>query len=239
MSSGLNSISINGVLCNIKKHKESFWEANYNGIVLILSQDKTKFYAQDLMNKLCDRIKKNGKQCTKCVIDWLKTRKAKILLELHPDWVIQYKYYKATWFLDLRLLHAFATSCDNIKGELWVMGEQWNDDVVNDGFIYLVQTSIHVDKNIYKIGRTWNLKKRFVQYGKEVKILKTIKVRNQLVAEDILINSFKDRFDRAKKEIGTDGKEYFMCSNDVEAIKTFDDVVKELDKMDLIIDDEE
>lgn len=229
------SVIINSVSCQANKIDNNFYKANYNGIDLILSHDRTKFHANKLLEQLCSRKKSNG-QPSKSVNDWLKHKTAETLKRIHPGWFVQLKFGKTkpSWFFDLHCLHSFATSCDSIKGELWLMNENWQDEIIDNGFIYLVKSSIHKDTNIYKIGRTWNLAQRFKQYGKDIVIYKTQAVSNQYQAEEILIKKFESKYEHATKEQGTEGEEYFYCENVDEAINTFKEVIDELYEMDLI-----
>ena len=181
---------INGIECeDMKQLKNLNWSCKINDVELILTPDKKMFHAKRLMDQLCDRRKlDNNKTCTKTPSDWLKHEKATKIKIKHPEW---FNCIKNSWFFSLNLLHEYALSC-NPFASLWLAGDKdWNEN--NDtGFIYLVQREKHLNTNIYKVGKTWNLKQRFVAYGKNVKILRTYSVMNQTEAEKLLINNWRN-----------------------------------------------
>ena len=217
---------INGIECeDMKQLKNLNWSCKLNEVELILTPDRKMFHAKRLMEQLCDRRKlDNNKTCTKTPSDWLKHEKATKIKLKHPEW---FNCIKNSWFFSLNLLHEYALSC-NPFASLWLAGDKdWNEN--NDsGYIYLIQRGKHLNTNIYKVGKTWNLKQRFVAYGKDVKILRTYFVTDQTESEKLLINNFNNKFEHAICDEEKNGKEYFLCPNDTEAIITFDETIKEI-----------
>lgn len=222
-------VLINGFECLAVQNDKEFYNVVFNGINLTLSLDLTKFAAQELMNQLCNRRKKdNDKACTKTTSDWLKQRQAQLLQKLHPEWFVK---IKKKWFLSLNLLHTFSYSCDSIKGILWLTNDKSWKDIDDIGFVYLVQPEEYLNSNIYKVGRAFNLKSRFVEYG-NLRVLKTQRVMNQFKSESILLEVFSNKFEVKK------GNEYFICFNDKLALESFNEAINQCYDQNLIDDDD-
>ena len=76
-----------------------------------------------------------------------------------------------------------------------------------EGVIYLLKTreSIRMNEDVYKIGRTKNMKNRLQQYPKGSEFITTMKVNDQRMCERVLLYMFKDKF----KQREDMGNEYF------------------------------
>ena len=76
-----------------------------------------------------------------------------------------------------------------------------------EGVIYLLKTreSIRMNEDVYKIGRTKNMKNRLQQYPKGSEFITTMKVNDQRMCERVLLYTFKDKF----KQREDMGNEYF------------------------------
>tara|TARA_B100001741_G_scaffold303772_1_gene294214 strand:+ start:186 stop:677 length:492 start_codon:yes stop_codon:yes gene_type:complete len=76
-----------------------------------------------------------------------------------------------------------------------------------EGVVYLLKTreSIRMNEDIYKIGRTKNMKNRLSQYPKGSEFITTMKVNDQRMCERVLLYTFKDKF----KQREDMGNEYF------------------------------
>jgi len=76
---------------------------------------------------------------------------------------------------------------------------------MNSGYIYLIQTPQHFDTSIYKIGSTkYDVKKRFRGYDVGAKCMMVCCMNNYKVAENELIDKFKETFTQSYA-----GREYF------------------------------
>ena len=102
--------------------------------------------------------------------------------------------------------------------------------------IYLLQTRelITMNKNIYKIGRSFNLNKRMKQYPKESNLILLVECCNSVKCEAELLKIFRKQFIESKKY----GNEYFegdkekmkkLIFNYIE--KETEDVIKEKEKI--------
>ena len=102
--------------------------------------------------------------------------------------------------------------------------------------IYLLQTRelISMNKNIYKIGRSFNLNKRMKQYPKESNLILLVECCNSVKCEAELLKIFRKEFKESKKY----GNEYFegdkekmkkLIFNYIE--KETEDVIKEKEKV--------
>ena len=76
-----------------------------------------------------------------------------------------------------------------------------------EGVIYLLKTreSIRMNEDVYKIGRTKNMKNRLSQYPKGSEFITTMKVNDQQMCERVLLYTFKDKFQKREDM----GNEYF------------------------------
>ena len=128
------------------------------------------------------------------------------------------------WFFSLNVLYEYALSC-NSKATLWLSGdEDWRGDN-GAGYLYFVkpseekiQTKSNIAKdNIYKVGRSWSIKRPMKDYGKDVQILKLFKVSNQYKCEKIMIDTFDKYFDKAPS-----GDEYYFIDDINEALDTIE-----------------
>ena len=81
------------------------------------------------------------------------------------------------------------------------------EELSKEGIIYLLKTreSIRMNEDIYKIGRTKNMKNRLSQYPKGSEFITTMKVNDQRMCERVLLYTFKDKF----KQREDMGNEYF------------------------------
>ena len=78
------------------------------------------------------------------------------------------------------------------------------------GYIYLVQNRNDVKRDIFKVGRTYNINER---YQGKVNIIEIEHVDNMYDAEKKLIKKFKQKYGKPIR-----GNEYFKC-NDIEEAK--------------------
>nr|WQM86884.1 hypothetical protein [Marseillevirus cajuinensis] len=89
-------------------------------------------------------------------------------------------------------------------------GEKDSDEV-----IYLVRNEAVWKKDVFKIGRSSNWRKRLGSYGTSTRVLKCVKVSNSYAAEKRLIDAFCENFGCVE------GKEYFLCP-ERKALEIFD-----------------
>ena len=92
------------------------------------------------------------------------------------------------------------------------------------GVIYLIKIS----NNLYKFGRTKNLRKRFLQYPRGSQILKFEYVNNQIESEKILLNTVKEYNGKLYH-----GNEYFYFDRDSEPIEIFEKSMKKIETLNL------
>lgn len=78
---------------------------------------------------------------------------------------------------------------------------------MEQGFVYLLRTRefIKCNENIYKIGKTKNIRQRFLQYPKNSELLYVKRVENCTTTEKMIIKKFNVSFNQ-KKDIG---REYY------------------------------
>ena len=76
-------------------------------------------------------------------------------------------------------------------------------------YIYILHCAQHINENIYKIGRTNNIIKRFNQYPKGSELLFTITCNNSKLIENNILDSLKNnsKYIHYKES----GNEYFKC----------------------------
>lgn len=76
-----------------------------------------------------------------------------------------------------------------------------------EGIVYILKTreSIRMNEDVYKIGRTKNMKNRLSQYPKGSEFIAIMKVNDQRMCERVLLYAFKDKF----KQRQDMGNEYF------------------------------
>ena len=75
------------------------------------------------------------------------------------------------------------------------------------GFLYILRTreSVRLDEPVYKIGKTYDMERRFSSYPKGSELLKSIKVCERHVAEKVLLREFSSKFTNREEF----GNEYF------------------------------
>lgn len=80
----------------------------------------------------------------------------------------------------------------------------------NNEVIYIIHCAQHINTNIYKVGRTKNIMKRFKQYPKGSELLYMFNCKNSKLTEtNILLNLKENQNFKQSKE---DGNEYFQCN---------------------------
>ena len=79
--------------------------------------------------------------------------------------------------------------------------------------IYIIheRTFVQLNVNIYKIGRTKNIERRFKEYTKGSKLLFLITCKNSIESESKILNYLKENKEKYKQEISY-GFEYFRCN---------------------------
>ena len=82
-------------------------------------------------------------------------------------------------------------------------------------YIYIIHCAQHINENIYKIGRTNNIIKRFKQYPNGSELLFTITCNNSKLIENGIIQYLKN--DSKYIHHKESGNEYFKC--DLENLK--------------------
>ena len=86
-----------------------------------------------------------------------------------------------------------------------------NKDINNTDYIYIIheRTFVKTNANIYKIGKTKNIKNRLNGYNKGSKLLFTIPCNDCSRMETIILNYLKsnNNYIQAKEY----GNEYFIC----------------------------
>jgi hypothetical protein len=80
--------------------------------------------------------------------------------------------------------------------------------IPDEGYLYLVQPTNYLGTNVFKVGKAWNPKQRFVSYGMKVKIFETVKVKDVDAGEKKLLDAIRKRPEDFKIK---EGKEYFEC----------------------------
>ena len=79
-----------------------------------------------------------------------------------------------------------------------------------NGYIYVVQIREFVksDEDVYKVGRTVDIMRRFKQYPKNSKLIAVFPTKDPVLHERLLLNGIAIRFQR-RTDIGS---EYFQCN---------------------------
>jgi hypothetical protein len=95
-------------------------------------------------------------------------------------------------YMDMSLIPVIVAWCNPMLG--YFMVNQLNSDAKNDpsGYVYIVQPEVHLDTNVYKIGRTWNPKVRFQSYGAKTKVIKCERVNNMYSVETAIISNLSE-----------------------------------------------
>lgn len=86
-------------------------------------------------------------------------------------------------------------------------------EVDHNDQIYIIheRTFVQLNVNIYKIGRTKNIKRRFKEYTKGSKLLFLITCKNSIESESKILNYLKENKEKYKQEISY-GCEYYRCN---------------------------
>jgi hypothetical protein len=121
----------------------------------------------------------NAAHLVKCIsssdiFTWKRSKTGKQFMDRFPQYfkVISQSELTGTncqrlqgTYMDMTMLPIIVTWCNPMLG--YFLMNELNSEVKNDrsGYFYIVQPEEHLDTNIYKIGRTWNLNIRFQKYG--------------------------------------------------------------------------
>lgn len=100
---------------------------------------------------------------------------------------------------------------NNLQNENTILKQNINKDLEYDDKIYIIheRTSVKLNNNIYKIGKTKNIKNRLNGYPKGSKLLFTMPCKDCNESEKLILNYLKnnDKYIHAKSY----GNEYFKC----------------------------
>jgi hypothetical protein len=92
-----------------------------------------------------------------------------------------------------------------------------NNDIHSDiEYIYIIHCAQHINTNIYKVGRTKDILRRYGEYPKGSKILLTLSCDNSKLIETKILNYLKESADYLHYKPG--GNEYFQC--DIKILKS-------------------
>ena len=202
----------------ISIYNDNYILVKYLGIEMIYSVKDDKVNA----TKICE-------QFGSCFRKWFETKGGKKLREMFPE---KFKLHnnvknelKGTYITtDLinvilcwadPLIGYYISNCYSIPDNVKTLSTYKK----TKGFIYFIQPEKYLGTNIYKIGRTWNLKMRFRKYGINSKTLFTIEVNNMFEIERKLIWRIED----LEYEFVENTKEYFKLNEneDVEELAKY------------------
>ena len=191
----------------IDKIDDNFVIVDYLGINLIYSIKDDKINATKMCNIFGKKLKRlfennYGKLLKRCFPDKFKSIN-NVKLELRGTYIdidlittiISWEnpligYYIANqYYIPTKILN----SINNIKLK---------------GYIYIVQPERYINTNIIKIGRTYNTKLRFQNYGKNIKIFLIKEVDNMYDSEIKIINNILINY-----KISKNSREYIDLGN--------------------------
>ena len=204
----------------MEESENNFYLVLFNGVDVIVNPEQDKFNATRLLRDII--LNKNIRYS-----QWREGKPAKILIESR-DMEIQVCGCRAVngRYLDWSLFYSFVYGISPVYGARWLNGvEDWNRPE-KEGYLYLVQPQDKIETDIYKIGRTYDYKKRFKSYGKNAVILRVVRVDDMTEAENILLKIFEEKFERAVRDGNGVGEEYFHVKSKNLAITAFKEAIE-------------
>lgn len=80
---------------------------------------------------------------------------------------------------------------------------------INHETIYIIHCAQHINTNVYKVGRTNNILRRYKEYPKGSDLLYTFRCRNSKIIESKILNYLNNN--NIFKKMECYGNEYFQC----------------------------
>jgi len=98
------------------------------------------------------------------------------------------------------------------ENKINLLKEDCKDNIYEHEYIYIIheRTFIQTNNNIYKIGRTKNIKKRLNGYTKGSKLLFTLPCKNSIILENKILNFLKNTNNKYY-QCTEYGNEYYKC----------------------------
>ena len=190
--------------CRTEKLDDKYSVISIEGIDVLYSHELNMIRLYDIMNKYEKRP-----------IDWIRNASTQKIIQRYPELIRKLNGNVIQgYFIDISLLPMVLMWIDPVIGYNYMNGLNIHDKST-DGYIYIIQKPKHFNTNIYKIGRTYNI---FRRYDKDVKIISLKYVKDMYTAEYKLIKAFNELYDSVK------GKEYFEVNNYGDMINIFNSI---------------
>lgn len=198
---------------------DGYYTATYNGISIVVDEDLEHFRLNDIIKSLKSKVGVDKPSTD--AHHWMNGKVGSRFYNTsfyHDQFYLKEGSWKVSgWYAPMVLFDAILYSIEPLKAHMWVMGMEWKEP--EDGELYLV----HIGKNIYKYGRTWNMNQRINGYSDEVVVIRTVDVSNTHAAERILLLHAEQNFEKDPL-----GKEYFQIDDIDEAITIFNKAIVEI-----------
>ena len=108
--------------------------------------------------------------------------------------------------------HKLTDQLNNLNDKFNILEQLSNKELINTEYIYIIyeRTFVKTNANIYKIGKTKNIKNRLNGYSKGSKLLFTIPCNDCSLMETIILNYLKSNNNYI--QVKEYGNEYFSCN---------------------------
>ncbi|EAX81904.1 hypothetical protein TVAG_193840, partial [Trichomonas vaginalis G3] len=141
------------------------------------------------------------------------------ILTRNPELLISVRFYGTTAYLiDKSLIPIVLFWIDPVVGYNFITYGSFDTERCSEGLLYIVQKPKDFNTKRYKIGRTFNITKR---YDSTVNRVKVVFVNDMRAAETELLEVFEKKYGAPTK-----GKETFEVDEIDSAIKLFDEVAE-------------
>ena len=188
---------------------ENFTVIEWNGLQMIYSANDNMINATKLVSSISSKHFNN----------WTSSADGKLFQERFPEKFVSRNPGDVFGCKDMNrvsgtyvswsLIPVIVSWANVMRGYFLVNNFRKDYERDTTGYIYIVQTEEFKGTNKYKIGRTWNPKQRFHQYGKNLNVIRCEKVGNMYRAEESLIYDLGEFVTKPFK-----GKEWFDCDID-------------------------
>ncbi|EAX76204.1 hypothetical protein TVAG_081460, partial [Trichomonas vaginalis G3] len=147
---------------------------------------------------LSDILTPSGKRAK----DWVRNASSQKILTRNPELLISVRFYGTTAYLiDKSLIPLVLFWIDPVVGYNFITYGSFDTERCSEGLLYIVQKPKDFNTKRYKIGRTFNITKR---YDSTVNRVKVVFVNDMRAAETELLEVFEKRYGAPTK-----GKETF------------------------------
>ena len=157
----------------------------------------------------------------KSISEWLGNSRSQNIRHNYPEWFsfINLGRGKKALFVKYEMIQFLLSWIDDSLGADFVYGTQ-RSKLRRYGYIYLVQYPEDIKQHVIKVGRTFNIRKR---YQNKVDVIAIEYVNDMFNEEKKLIETFTKKYGEPVR-----GNEYFRCFRIEDAVKTFYDFVYEI-----------